>query len=390
MTNLIELETPCLLLDKTKLTNNLSVMRNHLAQLGVPLRPHGKSAKCIEVMRLVLENQPGGIAVSTLKEAEYYFKHGIGDLLYTVGIVPGKLDRIARLVAAGGNVTVLVDSLEQAQLVAPKAQALGLALPVLIEIDCDGHRSGIVPGDSELLQVARYLDDSPGVILQGVLTHAGDSYGCTSQQEIEYHGAREREQIVRCAQLLTDNSLPCPTVSLGSTPTARYARDLAGVTEIRAGVFMFYDLFMAGLGVCRVGDVALSVLSSVIGYQKEKGWIIVDAGWMAMSRDRGTASQKIDQGYGVVCDMEGHPIGDLIVSAANQEHGIIASRAGQAINWSQFPVGTTLRILPNHACATCAQHDRYHVLEGVDVTEVWPRINGWAPESELLASAIGR
>ncbi len=121
-------------------------------------------------------------------------------------------------------------------------------------------------------------------------------------------------------------------------------------------MYVFFDLVMAGLGVCVPDDIALSVLTTVIGHQREKGWTIVDAGWMALSRDRGTSSQAVDQGYGLVCDVGGRVLADFIVSGANQEHGIISHRSGDAARMLDVPVGTLLRILPNHACATAAQH----------------------------------
>src|SRR5699024_6776516 len=152
----------------------------------------------------------------------------------------------------------------------------------------------------------------------------------------------------------------CPEVSVGSTPTAHFARNLEGVTEVRAGVFVLFDLVMAGIGVCGIDDIALSVLATVIGHQRDKGWIIVDAGWMAMSRDRGTASQSVDQGYGMVCDIGGTPYPDLIMSGSNQEHGIISVREGSSAALPDLKLGDRVRILPNHACATGAQHDRYH------------------------------
>jgi D-serine deaminase-like pyridoxal phosphate-dependent protein len=151
-----------------------------------------------------------------------------------------------------------------------------------------------------------------------------------------------------------------------------------GVTEVRAGVYMFFDLVMAGLSVCAIEDIAVSVLTSVIGHQPDRNWIVTDAGWMALSRDRGTASQRVDQGYGVVCDLGGRPIDDLIVAQTNQEHGIVADRNGGAIDLERFPVGTLFRVLPNHACATSAQHPHYNVIAGEPVVEaVWPRFSGW-------------
>ena len=124
-------------------------------------------------------------------------------------------------------------------------------------------------------------------------------------------------------------------------------------------------------------DIALSVLTTVIGHQRDKGWVLTDGGWMAMSRDRGTSSQKIDQGYGVVCDINGEPMVDLIVSGANQEHGIVSRRDGGIIDAARYPVGTLLRVLPNHACATAAQHASYHVVAGGSICGVWPRFSGW-------------
>jgi D-serine deaminase-like pyridoxal phosphate-dependent protein len=248
---------------------------------------------------------------------------------------------------------------------------------VLIEIDSDGHRAGLGPDDPALLEVARALAGG-GATLAGVMTHAGASYNCASTAEIRAMAARERDAAVRAARRLGDAGFAAPMVSVGSTPTATFAEDLVGVTEVRAGVFVFFDLVMAGIGVCGTGDIALSVLASVIGHQKDRGWALTDAGWMALSRDRGTAKQKLDQGYGLVCDAAGKPIEDLIVTEANQEHGIVSHRSGDPARLPDLPVGTLLRILPNHACATAAQHGRYQVLgEAGRVEETWERFSGW-------------
>jgi D-serine deaminase-like pyridoxal phosphate-dependent protein len=168
-------------------------------------------------------------------------------------------------------------------------------------------------------------------------------------------------------------------VSVGSTPTAHFSQDFSGVTEVRAGVFVFFDLVMAGIGVCQIDDIAVSVLATVIGHQPAKGWILVDAGWMAMSRDRGTAKQDVDQGYGLVCDVHGRPFQDLIVADANQEHGVLALRSGSGSTLPDLPIGARVRILPNHACATGAQHSSYHVVrDGSNIIEAeWPRFGGW-------------
>jgi len=375
--NLQQVETPCLVLERGKLERNIARMRDHLAKLRVGLRPHVKTAKSYDVARLAIKGQPGGITVSTLKEAEQFFAHGITDILYAVGITPNKLDHVAALQRRGADITIILDNVESARIVAARGVALGIKFSALIEIDSDGHRSGVKPDDAMLLDIGRILEGG-GTQLRGIMTHAGDSYNCDTVEKIRAMAVRERDAVARCAARLRAAGLPCPIVSVGSTPTATYSEDLTGVTEVRAGVYMFFDLVMAGLNVCKVDDIAVSVLATVIGHQPDKGWIITDAGWMAMSRDRGTAAQKIDQCYGVVCDLAGAPLDDLLVVSTNQEHGIVGRRGGGTLDAARYPVGTLLRVLPNHACATAAQHDRYHVVAGdAQVTAVWPRFSGW-------------
>jgi D-serine deaminase-like pyridoxal phosphate-dependent protein len=374
------LETPCLVLDAGRLEQNIARMRDKMRAHGVALRPHVKTAKNIEVTRLALggDTSHGKITVSTLKEAEFFFSSGIRDILYAVGITPNKLDHALKLRREGADLTLILDNVETARIVTQKGAAEGEPFPVLLEIDSDGHRSGIQPDHPHLLEIARIVHEGNGTLLRGVMTHAGGSYSCRSVEAIQAVAEQERVAVVHSAERLAAAGLPCPIVSVGSTPTATFAQSLAGVTEVRAGVFVFFDLVMAGLEVCSIDDIAISVLTTVLGHQPGKGWIITDAGFMALSRDRGTARQKIDQGYGKVCDIEGNPIDNLNVLDTNQEHGIIGDRFGHWIDLSKFPVGTALRILPNHACATAAQHSHYHVIrEGTTLDAVWERFNGW-------------
>ncbi len=375
---LSQLETPCLVLDEAKFARNVARMRSRLDALGVNLRAHVKTAKSIDVVRRVLRSPQGPITVSTLKEAEYFFGHGVRDILYAVGAAPAKLGHVAQLRSRGAELCIVLDNLEAARAAAAQARASADRIPALIEIDCDGHRSGIVPGDPALLEVGRTLIEG-GCELRGVMTHAGASYNCSSVAAIKAMAVQERDAVVAAANALRAAGMPCPVASVGSTPTATYAEDLAGVTEVRAGVYMFFDLVMAGLQVCTVDDIAISVLASVIGHQRDKGWIIVDAGWMAMSRDRGTAKQELDHGYGVACDVHGKPFPDLIMADANQEHGILALRPGARGALPELPIGSMLRILPNHACATGAQHQAYQVVRGEAdaISATWPRIGGW-------------
>jgi D-serine deaminase-like pyridoxal phosphate-dependent protein len=375
-----ELETPALVLDRARLDRNLERMHTHIRGLGGVLRPHVKTAKSIDVMRRALRDTSGGITVSTLKEAEYFFAHGIRDIIYAVGIAPGKFAHVFSLMRNGAQLKVITDNLDAVRQLAEAASNANVHVPVLIELDVDGHRSGVHPDSQLLLDLGKALTTTSGVTLAGVLTHAGDSYSCRGAEALIRFAERERAGAVGAAQRLRLAGHEVPIVSVGSTPTGTFTRDLSGVTEVRVGVYMFQDLVMAGIGVCGIEDVALSVLVSVIGHQSERGWIITDGGWTSLSRDRGTATHSVDQGYGLVCDAAGRVLAeDIIVQSTNQEHGILARRDGGPIDPQRFPVGTLLRVLPNHACATASQHACYHVVDGTapDVLDRWERFAGW-------------
>jgi D-serine deaminase-like pyridoxal phosphate-dependent protein len=373
---LADLSTPAAVLDTVRMARNIGRMQACMGALGVRFRPHVKTAKCIDVARRQREAGAAGITVSTLREAEEFFAAGFSDILYAVCIAPQKLDRVRALRERGCALGILVDSVVAARAVVDAGRAAGHAFDVLIEVDTDGHRSGVAPEDPALLEIGRVLHG--GAVLKGVMTHAGSSYDLDDAEALARLAEQERALTVRAAERLRAASLPCPVVSVGSTPTALSARSLQGVTELRAGVYVFFDLFMANVGVCAPEDVALSVLTTVIGHQADKGWAIVDAGWMAMSRDRGTARQRRDYGYGAVCDLDGRLVDGVIMTAANQEHGILAGADGgdAADLRARFPIGTRLRILPNHACATAAQFSHYHAVTS-DGIETWSRFNGW-------------
>jgi D-serine deaminase-like pyridoxal phosphate-dependent protein len=376
MTSLLNIETPAAIVDVARMQRNISRMQDRMIALGVSFRPHVKTTKCVDVADRQRAAGATGITVSTLREAEEFFAAGYDDILYAVCIAPHKLERARRLRERGCRLTILVDSIEAAHAVV-EAQAGRDPFEVLIEVDTDGHRSGVGPEAALLIAIARALHTG-GAKLRGVLTHAGNSYELDSPEALEQLAEQERALSVGAAERIRAAGLPCPVVSVGSTPTALSARALHGVTEVRCGVYVFFDLFMTNVGVCAIDDIALSVLTTVIGHQLDKDWVIVDAGWMAMSRDRGTARQSRDYGYGVACDLKGELIKEsFVMIAANQEHGILAARDAGVLSLSErFPIGTRFRILPNHACATGAQFSLYHAAAGDD-TETWCRFNGW-------------
>jgi D-serine deaminase-like pyridoxal phosphate-dependent protein len=371
------LNTPAALIDVERMHRNIERMQRRMNTLGVKFRPHVKTTKCERVVRAQVGAGARGITVSTLKETEQFFASGIRDIVYAVGMAPAKLAQALALRRQGCDLKIVADSVAGAGAIVAFGQAHNEPFEVWIEVDVDGHRSGLAPDDDALLTVASILSQG-GMRLGGVLAHAGSSYDYDTHDALVRIAEQERSRCVRAAERIRAAGMRCDVVSIGSTPTALAAEHLEGVTEVRAGVYVMFDLVMHNVGVNDTSEIALSVLTTVIGHQSEKGWAIVDAGWMAMSRDRGTQRQKRDCGYGLVCQEDGEVLDGYLMSSANQEHGIV-SRQGAPDHEieKRFPIGTRLRILPNHACATGAQHPVYQAVGPDGTVETWPRFYGW-------------
>ena len=290
-------------------------------------------------------------------------------MIYAVGITPQKLAEITKLNAAGADIAVITDDAEVAAAIA----ASPVRVRGLVEVDSGEGRGGLGPGEAGLEQVAAAL----GASMAGVLTHAGHSYGGRGVAELAAVAETERRGIVGAATRLRRAGFDVPIVSLGSTPTALHAASLEGVTEVRAGVYMFGDLFQMQVNSLGLESIALTVLTSVIGRRPTSGQILVDAGGLALSKDRSTAGAPFDYQFGLMLDTAGHPsFGGSVVRHAYQEHGVVDCDPSRP--FPTLPIGGRLRIAPNHACMTAAAHDRYYVVDGSDeVVAVWTRVNGW-------------
>ncbi len=338
-----EAPTPALVLDRGIVEGNATRMRARAEHLGVALRPHLKTAKCAQVAALAT---PGRAAtVATLALAEHLASHGYTDLLYAVCVFPGRLRRAAALLDRA-DLCLITDDVDVARAIADT----GAPFRVAVEVDCGEHRTGVAPDAPDLLDIARVLDAGP-TRFAGVVTHGGHSYAARGAAIAEV-AEQERAAAAHAAERLTADGLPCPIVSVGSTPTATHARDLTGVTEMRPGVYLFGDLFQAAIGSCTRDDIALSVLATVIHVDR--------------TRDRAV----LDAGYGLVCALDGAPL-DVTVASVHQEHGEVFGVTG-------LTVGDRVRILPNHACITAAMHDEYLVVDGsTAIVDRWRRVNRW-------------
>ncbi len=377
-----DLPTPSLVLDRERLERNCERMAARAAALGVRLRPHMKTAKSADVGRLATREHSAGITVSTLAELEYFARAGFGDITYAVGIAGHKIPAITALQRRhGARISILADSLAAVAEVARQAEMMGETLAVFLEVDCGGRRGGVTPEGPELMALGQAVRASPRLSLAGVLTHAGQSYDATTAEAIRDIAEDERAAVTLAASRLRAAGIDVPVVSAGSTPTAIHATSMTGVTEMRPGVYTLFDLAQVELGSCTVEDVAVSVLATVIGHNPRAQRVLIDAGALALSKDLSGNRRGAAVGYGLVCAADGgRPLDRLHVAEVHQEHGLIAGPRTYDELVEAHPIGTRVRILPNHACLTAAPYDRYYLVRGRDtsILDVWPKATGWS------------
>jgi D-serine deaminase-like pyridoxal phosphate-dependent protein len=363
MNDFSHLTTPAFLVDRTIVEQNCARMRARAQASGVHFRPHAKTHKTVEIARMQHGGATGPITVSTMAEAEFFADAGFRDITYAVPIAPEKLPRAAALAQRIERLNILIDSFDALQAV----ESAGAVFDAFLKVDCGYHRAGVDPNDPDSVRLAMAMSASPSVHFQGLLTHAGHSYNAHDLDEIRRVAAEETAALTRFRALL--DGLGEVTRSVGSTPTLSVVDRFTDCDEVRPGNYIFYDAFQARIGSCRAEDVAVSVLATVVGSYPERHEAIIDAGALALSKDLGPNHVDPEFGYGLLCDLALRPI-DARLVALSQEHGKVTTR-------QSLPVGTRLRVVPNHSCLTAAMYDRYHVLEGGRVVGEWRPVRGW-------------
>jgi D-serine deaminase-like pyridoxal phosphate-dependent protein len=364
MNDFSHVTTPAFLVDPTIVEQNCARMRRKALSSGVNFRPHVKTHKTIEIGKLQHGGEIGPITVSTMAEAGFFANAGFGDITYAVPIAPDKLARAAALATRIDRFNILIDSAAALHAVEEFHAAHGVIFDVFLKVDCGYHRAGVDPNDPGSASLAIAIARSPAARFQGLLTHAGHSYHARDVDEIRRIGAEEIESLTRFRALIGFDHL---IRSIGSTPTTAVADTFADTDEVRPGNYVFFDAFQATLGSCTREEVAVSVLATVVGSYPERGEAIIDAGALALSKDVGPDHLDPDFGYGVVCDTDLRPL-DARLLSLSQEHGKITM---------PLPVGTKLRIVPNHSCLTAAMYDRYHVVAGGEIIDEWKPVRGW-------------
>jgi D-serine deaminase-like pyridoxal phosphate-dependent protein len=349
------LDTPALLVDLDKLDDNIASMAAQASQVGLALRPHFKTHKSIDIARRQLAAGAVGITVAKLDEAEALIEHGIEApilLAYQVVSAP-KLDRAMEL-AARGALILAVDSAAGASILGRSAAGAGITLEVWIEIDSGLRRCGVVSAEAPAL--ARKVGEFEALRLTGMFTHAGQSYAAADEREVEAIAGLEADAVVQAALATRAIGIPIETISAGSTPTARFLRGGAGLTEMRPGTYVFYDELQVALGTVERDRCALSIATTVVS-RPAADRAVIDAGSKTFGLDRGAHSSSLLTAYGHLVDAEGSLV------RLSEEHGVLDIPAE-----SPIAIGDRVRIVPNHVCSVSNLGRWFYALRG-DVVE---------------------
>ncbi len=358
MTILQELPTPSLIVDLDKLESNIDGMAARARRLGVALRPHVKTHKCLEIAGLQRAAGCRGLTVSTLAEARIFADHGFDDLTWAFPLIPSVLDQAARL-AAQVTLRLLVDSTAAIDLL----EAQGNTFHVWLKVDCGYHRAGVDPAGELVVELVRRLHDSRTLRFDGLLTHSGHAYKANSRQELLSVANQERQVMTDLAERLGGLGLSVPAISVGSTPAMSVVESLAGVDEARPGNYVFHDQMQVDLGSCAVADCAATVLTSVVSSQPGADHCVTDAGALVLSKDSGSQRGERPCMGRIFADYQAGAVSDEIyLTTLSQEHGLVNAR---------LPIGERLRILPNHSCLTVACFDELVVVRADQVVDRW-------------------
>jgi D-serine deaminase-like pyridoxal phosphate-dependent protein len=347
------LDTPALVVDLDRLEANISRWAAAAREAGVKLRPHAKTHKCVEIARRQMAAGATGLTLAKIGEAEVMARAGISDIFIANEMVgDAKMARLLAL-ARSARVRVGVDSTDVAEPLAKAAQAAGMTLDVLLEVDTGLGRCGVAPGDP-LLALAQEVARLRGVRIAGIFTYRG------YQPTMEAAGREEGEIMVRQAERLRAVGIPAEEVSVGSTPTGRAAARVRGVTEIRPGTYVFNDAMQVRWGAATPDECALTVLARVIS-RPSRDVAILDAGSKVLTAEHGPFS-SLGESHGTILD---HP--DCQIDRLWEEHGRVRL-TGDAL---RLRVGDLVNIVPTHVCPTVNLAEQLVCARRGRIEETW-------------------
>jgi len=367
-TNLSQIESPAVLLDHAQLLANIRSMQKLANDRGVELRPHAKTHKCHLIAQLQVVEGATGVTVAKTDEAVEFIARGIESVTvaYPV-VVPSKLDRLFTTAAEhGAEIRLTLDSEAGAEVISEAAKRQGTMVGVLMKIDVGLKRCGLREDDPGLLPLVQRIDGDSSLEFLGFLSHAGQAYGAKDGETVREIAREECEILGRVRAKVEGDGVEVKIVSVGSTPTVLASESYEGITEIRPGNYTFMDRTPLRLGLISPDKLALSVLATVVS--KNSDYHIVDTGSKVLSSDMGAHGTSGVPDFGIAYPLEEYEAKrkSLSVLKLSEEHGFVER------NSVDLPIGSQLRIIPNHSCVVANLVGEYTVLREDGETETWP------------------
>ncbi|MEX1136531.1 MAG: alanine racemase [Balneolales bacterium] len=364
------MRTPYFLIDKTKMVNNIQAMTDRASQAGVNFRPHVKTHKTLEAALLQVKGNFGGITVSTMAEAFFYADAGFRDITYAFPITADKFPDVQELGRRTDHFHILLDHRDTLKQLEDYAAENHCRFSAFLKVDTGSSRAGINPNDVNSLSLAEAISTSKSVDFMGILAHAGHTYQSKNIEEVKERALKEARLMESFATELEEKGIPCPVISVGSTPGNVHGTCYEKINEIRPGNYVFFDKMQADIHSCTLDEVACFVMARVIGHYPDRNRLLIDAGALALSKDQGAVHMANEVVYGHIVD---HP--ELKLVGLSQEHGVAEQKS--PIDYSRYPIGSLLKVIPNHSCLTAALFPEYQIEENGKIVDVWKPVRGW-------------
>lgn len=353
---LSELETPAVVVDDDRLKANIARVAD-LAGDRVRVLPHAKTHKSTAIARMQIDAGAEGITVSKSEEAVRLMRPWVGRMTVAYPLVnAAKVERV--LDAAATNavaLTFVADSPIGVEAIARAADPRRHVCEVMIKVDVGLGRCGIQPSVNAAIALVKAIEDTAYLRFGGLISHAGQSYGAKGVDAVRSVAREEKGIMTDLRSGLEAAGVHVPCVSVGSTPTVLANDGFDGIDEIRPGNYVFLDMTQVGIGVCSLSEVALSVVTTVVSANDR--YLIIDAGSKVLSSDLGPHGSSVVEGHGFAVRTDGEPFSEpgWTVAKLSEEHGFVEHR-GRTV-----PIGTRLRVYPNHSCVVVNLADQIHI-----------------------------
>lgn len=365
-----QLPTPAVVIERARVEANLDRMQAAANRRGIRMRPHAKTHKSPAVAGWQIARGAAGICCAKLGEAEVFADAGVADIRLPYPIHPVNAPRVLALLDRT-RLSFIVDHAAVARGWSEAMSAAGREVDVLVKVDVGFHRCGIDPALPGALDFIRMVASLPGLRLRGLLSHAGQAYHASSEDHLRAIAADEAALLRRLAAAARDAGVAVEELSAGATPPARYSLEQEGLTEFRAGNYVYFDRTQVGLGAATVDDCALTVLARVVS-APAPGRVVLDCGSKTLSSDLARGFSPLpghgDVFRGAVLRHGDTPDPHMVVERLSEEHAVVRMAPGAPL----LAPGDLVRVLPNHSCVVSNLTDRVWLVDGAEVVEPLP------------------